>query len=818
MSVTYRIDDARGNRQVAEDDFPLVVGGGESDFELGEPTAAALAYLGLAEGDVFVQGEEGAPAGVAVNGAVLKGSRWLKDGDVLRAGRTRIEVESQDGEMRFVVRRGAGNQAGVPEIKPPSRHGDGASRVGATIQPVEFKPKGLAGTAGAGATPSIRRRRARLRPLVVLTFAALLVLVLAAGFVFTARSVLFEVEPLPDRLEVAGFLTGFEIGGRRLLLPGRYTVKATRDGYHGLEEDVEVSRDAQQSFRFVLERLPGTLHVSTVEGAEVSIDGEAAGTAPVAPLELPAGVHEVRIRAARYEEFTAVVEVGGGGSSQTLVAELLPRWAEVVFHSAPPGASVRVDGRLLGKTTLAADVLEGGHDYEVLLGGYKPRRGRFTVTARKPQRLPVLRLDPTDGMLVVRSVPEGATVTVAAVYRGTTPLDLELAPGRGYDVRVSKAGFEPAARDVRIVSGETHELDLKLVSREGEVRIAAWPPEAEVFVNGELRGQASQTLSLAAVEQEIEIRLAGYEPYRQKLVPMPGVAQAIEVTLETQAERRERSIRPEIETSEGHKLRLIQPGGRFVMGASRREPGRRANETLREVELVRRFYLGTLEVSNRQLRRFKSEHLSGQVSGASLETDHHPVVRVKWEDAAAYCNWLSQKEGLPAFYVRRGGTYVAAQPPNTGYRLPTEAEWSWAARFPDGKAALKYPWGKSLPVPPGSGNYADAAARDVLPGVLPDYHDGFVTTAPVESFDPNPLGIKNLGGNVAEWVHDLYAIRPVGGGQIAKDPLGPREGDFHVIRGSSWMHSTVTELRLSYRDYHQDARPDVGFRIARYLD
>lgn len=816
MSVTYSIEDALGRREVAEDDFPLFLGGAESDFELGEPLAAPVAYLGLAEGDVFVQAAEGAPAPVAVNGGALQGSRWLEEGDVLRVGRARIEVEARGHRTRFVVRRASGKEGGVPELKPPPPR-DAAPPAGPAIQPVEWKPKGLAGAAPSAAPPA-RRKRSRLGPLAVLSLAALLVLVLSAGFVFTARSVLLDVEPVPDELHVDGFLTGFEIGGRRLLLPGSYTVRAMKEGYRGLEEDVEVTSDPQQSFRFVLERLPGTLLVSTVEGAEVAIDGEAAGTAPLEPVELTAGVHQVRVRAERYEDFTAVVEVEGGGASQTLMAELLARWAEVTFQSQPPGASVRVDGALLGKTPLVSDVLAGDHAYEVVLGGYKPRRGRFAVTAREPQELPLLRLDPTDGMLVVRSVPAGATVTVAGVYRGTTPLDLELAPGRGYGVRVSKAGFEPAAQKVKIVSGETRELDLELVSREGEVRIAAWPPEAQVFVNGELRGQASQTLSLAAVEQEIEIRLAGYVPFRRKLVPMPGVPQAIEVKLETEEEKRERSILPEIETSEGHKLRLIQPGGRFLMGASRREPGRRANESLREVELVRRYYLGTEEVTNRQFRRFKSDHLSGQVSGASLETDHHPVVRVTWEEAAAYCNWLSQKEGLPAFYVRRGETYVAAQPPNTGYRLPTEAEWSWAARFPDGKGALKYPWGSALPVPPASGNYADASAREILPGVLPDYDDGYPTTAPSESFEANALGLRNLGGNVAEWVNDLYAIRPIGVGKVEKDPLGPTAGEFHVIRGSSWMHSTVTELRLTFRDYSEDARPDVGFRIARYAD
>ena len=67
-------------------------------------------------------------------------------------------------------------------------------------------------------------------------------------------------------------------------------------------------------------------------------------------------------------------------------------------------------------------------------------------------------------------------------------------------------------------------------------------------------------------------------------------------------------------------------------------------------------------------------------------------------------------------------------------------------------------------------------------------------------------------------MHDFYAITPSVRGQLARDPTGPAEGEYHVIRGASWMDATVSELRLSYRDYGRDARPDLGFRIARYAE
>ena len=98
------------------------------------------------------------------------------------------------------------------------------------------------------------------------------------------------------------------------------------------------------------------------------------------------------------------------------------------------------------------------------------------------------------------------------------------------------------------------------------------------------------------------------------------------------------------------------------------------------------------------------------------------------------------------------------------------------------------------------------------------YEDGFAVAGPVGSARANPLGVYDLGGNVAEWVQDYYTIYPAHSGPPERDPMGPEDGAYRVIRGSSWRYWSVTQLRLAYRDYGDESRVDVGFRIARYVD
>jgi formylglycine-generating enzyme required for sulfatase activity len=790
----------------------LSLGGEGSHIRIaGYSGQVPLAVLGFERGDLFIQPTNG-DGTVICNGTPVSASQWLRSGDVLRLGQSEISIsQTENGFYLTIETRAAERKTDPPQIQPHQATDEIAGEQPDTrIRPVDFQPASSQRVSGRRRRPTLGR---------VMVFGCLILLGLVAWFLFTARAVEITSEPVADVLDIEGTWLKIELGGRFLLRPGEYRVRLEKQGYLPLEERLVVNREASQSHGYRLEKMPGLLRIEArpVGDAEVRIDGEVVGATPMEPIALKEGDHLVEILHPMYVAYSTTVSMEGAGSILDLSVELTPNWAAIEFNTRPAGATIRIDGQSVGTTPVITEVTAGNRQIEVRLDGYKPYRSQLLVQANVPKSLPSIVLQPSDGLLVVSSQPEEATVSIDGEYAGLTPLDLELKPGRSYDVSLSKLGFENSNRTVEIVSGRTSDLIVELVPRYGEIEIDGRPADADLFVDGEAQGKASQVLRLQAVPHEIVVQKEGFESFRQTITPRPGFPQQIQVTLRTPEEVRRAATPARLRNSLGQEMVLIEPGT-FRMGASRREPGRRANETLRDVQLTRSFYIGAREISNREFKKFRESHRSGRAGSPTLERDDHPVVAVNWDDAVRFCNWLSEQDSLPKAYVQEEGTFVLTQPLNTGYRLPTEAEWAWAARFAGRDRALKFPWGESLPVPADSGNYGDLSAAGMLQKTLPGYNDRYPATSPVESFNSNAVGLKNMGGNVAEWTNDFYSIPPPTTGEPSVDPMGPSEGEYRVIRGSSWMDSTITELRLSYRDYGNRARPDVGFRIARFAE
>ena len=642
--------------------------------------------------------------------------------------------------------------------------------------------------------------------------------VTAGWFVLTAKSVFVEIDPITAQIEIEG---GFKVrlGQRYLIRSGSYELTLLNDGYHDSVTQLLVSAEQSQTHPFVMRKLPGIISIASdiTDGARVQIDGVDIGLTPLNGVLVESGDHQMTISKERYLDYRETISVEGRSVVQRYQASLEPAWATVSLSTVPAGADVLVDGEIFGTTPVNAEILQGRRDLTLKLSGHKAWQDDFDVIAGQDFTIPPVQLEPADGLVFIRSNPSAASLTIGGDFKGLTPLEVALAPGQNHELTFFKNGYHSKKTTIRTQPNQERELNLELDPVLASVSVIAEPVDAELYVNGEFRGLANQSIELMAASQQIEIRKAGYVPYTAEFTSRPGLDQIIRVTLKSLEQARQEQIKPVIATAAGQSLKLFYPSA-FTMGASRREAGRRPNENLRDIQLERPFYISYREVSNSEYRLFDSEHSSGIVSGVTLDNEAQPVVRVSWNQGALYCNWLSGQEALPPFYqVNEQDEVVGFNPQSSGYRLPSEAEWAWVARTEGSGNTVRYPWGDQLPPPENAGNFADVTARQYLGEIIFDYDDGYFATAPIGSFTPNQHEILDMAGNVAEWVHDFYgAMGSLGGVEV--DPLGPEDGQFHTIRGSSWAHGSITEIRLSFRDFGIEPRDDVGFRIARYLE
>ncbi len=256
----------------------------------------------------------------------------------------------------------------------------------------------------------------------------------------------------------------------------------------------------------------------------------------------------------------------------------------------------------------------------------------------------------------------------------------------------------------------------------------------------------------------------------------------IEINTSPAARALERRKFPNFINCIGSEMFLI-PSGRFTMGSE--EAGAQPSESPLTPVVLSCYYMARLPITNAQYELFDPSHASKRAPWAN---ERHPVIYVSWNDANAFCQWLSRRDGKT-------------------YRLPTEAEWEFSARGDDGRT---FPWGSWSSV----GHFANFAdARTNFPWRDPAIDDGFAETAPVGSFPrgASPFGIEDLAGNVFEWCMDGF--EPYKGKEIA-NPRTSERARQKVYRGGSWK-SRMSSLRATARAFNEPGYlgNDIGFRV-----
>ncbi|GMU69561.1 MAG: hypothetical protein AMXMBFR37_18930 [Steroidobacteraceae bacterium] len=788
-------------------DAPLSVGAPGCTIVVPDVTAAPALVIGMDEGLWRVSPAEG--GGARLNGERLREPRDLRAGDVLQLADTQLIVR-QLAPCEIEVVHLAGNDTIAPLAPPVERDAaldDEDVEIGALPREALAKP------AGEVPAPDGRRRTRRIAIVAVLA-AVVAVFALLAGM----QRVPLLLDPAQARVDATDTWLDWHAGSTLFVLPGEHRVRASAPGYESLERALTVTREGLAPVRLRLAKQPGVLVIDTGGvPASVSVDGAQIGHAP-GEVRVAAGKRTLTLHAERYLDAIVEVDVDGLGTRQDLAVELQPSWGTLALTVNTPGAQVAVDDGEPAALAPRVELPAGVHRVRITAQDARPWDSAIVIKAGETTTLGPIDLGAPDAGLVVRSVPSGADVSVDGVYRGRTPLTLAMAPGGQHDVLVARTGHAPWSGSFAAKAGERTVLDAKLEPVYVALTVRGEPADAELLVDGVSKGRTPLDLEVLAGEHTIEVRKAPLAPYSERITLAPGLARSVEYRLDTAgrpAAASAASAGARASTKIGYALRFVPPAS-FEMGSERREQGRRPNEVQRRVTLTRPWWIGETEVTNGQFRRFRPDHASGYVDKGSVDLDAQPVVRVSWDDAVEFCNWLSGQEGLPPAYEKKDGKWVLKTPVANGFRLPTEAEWEYAARYAAPGVVQRYSWGDALPIAPASGNYGGIEAQGTMNPVLESYRDDYPSVAPVGKFGANALGLYDMAGNVSEWVHDYYASLPASGPQT--DPFGPPQGTRHAIRGSNWRTATVADLRLAWRDDAEDPGQTIGFRIARYAE
>lgn len=517
---------------------------------------------------------------------------------------------------------------------------------------------------------------------------------------------------------------------------------------------------------------------------------------------------------------------------------------QATIQTDPPGALIILGDHVQRSPAVFQDLEQRKYKLQIKHPGYDPLETTLDLSAKKPGDPVVFFLVRSTGRLEIQSNPAGVKISLRSedgkVARdGTAPFTFSDLPTGNYLVGATRGDWE-MHDSIEVLRGETAHKVFAFV--DAPVHVTSEPNGARVSIDGQPRGLTPLNLPLSARHHDVVTHLDGW-PDEQKPIEVQAEGEnavhfvfangSVKITsapagATVLASGRELGQTPLVieEVKPGpvsYELRLAGYKSKMVPGQVEPQQQLFLAEYLEKSAVpvesgqpwtnslgMKFVAVGDIQMSIWETRvqdydAFCAATGRRRVAPDFQQTPAHPVVKVNWFDATAFCQWLTEKE-------RQENILTDGQL----YRLPGDAEWSKAVGLPqeggttpesrDGKIRNEFPWGRQWPPPNGGGNYADRSARvseRTRGGIIENYSDGFAQTCPVGSFKTNALGIYDLGGNVWEWCAEGYNGKAGSGGR-----------DWGVLRGASWATSKRSELQSSYRNVVDRSDRDViyGFR------
>jgi formylglycine-generating enzyme len=513
---------------------------------------------------------------------------------------------------------------------------------------------------------------------------------------------------------------------------------------------------------------------SEPSGATVYLDGKKVGKTPTVVSKVPPGRHRIRLEKEGFEPYAVEEEVGA--ERRDVAAKMRARVEEggMVVLSEPGGASVFMDGRLVGQTPYEGKaLLPKAYKLRVVKEGYEAWERNVDIEEGKKVEV-YAQLKGGEGSLEVWSEPSGAKVWVNGKEMGVAPLVTPVKAGQ-YLVRVFREGYEVHEEWVQMEGGGKKEVRVSLKEIFGNLTIQADQPGAVIYLDGKVVGKGTyQGKGLTPKVYRVGVAQEGYENWEKDVLVEEG--KRVEVIARLGKKEKEGTVTsPEpgrffTDPVTGMEFVFIkggcyQRGDTFGDGDSDEKP-------VHEV-CVDDFFMGKYEVTQGQWKGVMGSNPSSFNNCGS----NCPVERISWNDVQEFISRLNQRSGKR-------------------FRLPTEAEWEYAAR---------------------SGGKREKWSGTSSEGELGEYAwykaNSGNRTHPVGEKRPNGLGIYDMTGNVWELCSDRYAENYYNGSP-RNNPKGPIIGSSRVNRGGAW-NNDARSMRAANRGGHNPAggHYDDGFRL-----
>ena len=533
---------------------------------------------------------------------------------------------------------------------------------------------------------------------------------------------------------------------------GKHAYSLSHDLYLPTAGVVDLTAAKKETLNVTMKPDFGTLKITTSpeSGATISIDGQPTGKVTACTLEqVKSGEHTVAIRLNMYQTATQKITMQAGGNLNLPVA-LIPTFAGVTV-TTNPASDIYIAGERKGNGTWEGRLLPGIYNFEARKEKYATASEKREVISGQPITITLQPIAKT-GALKVMTTPTDATINLGGENKGTTPATLRNLLVGDYTLALSLQGYATTTKTVTIAEGETAQITETLVNGRA-VTIASEPSGATLSIDGIAVGPTPYSGSLTFGNHALQIQQG--EKKAEKTVSISQTGGETSFTLSF-------VLQSFAETVNGAIIEMVAiKGGTFSMGSSNYTP-------VHSVTLSG-FSIGKTEVTQAQWKAVMGNNPS------DFKGDNLPVENVSWNDVQDFLGKLNTKSGK-------------------NYRLPTEAEWEYAAGSGIGQGWADTNTESQL------GNYAWYDANSNR------------TTHPVGTKQPNQFGLYDMSGNVWEWCSDWYGTYQT---TDQTNPIGASKGSYRVYRGGSWDHN-ASYCRVAGRG---GGAPDgrdfnLGFRLA----